>query len=133
MSDVERWGKEGALEATSAAARNVGRKSYRRYAILRTRSREASEANSRLHYRNSQSHTPIPLQDAFQILDASIPTNLKLMESSLHQVWESAVGDPFVPTVGKGSQFLLGFTLLTVGLLLSGLFGLSTFFLTILI
>ncbi|PMD21009.1 hypothetical protein NA56DRAFT_704253 [Hyaloscypha hepaticicola] len=47
------------------------------------------------------------------------------MESSLHQVWESAVGDAFVPTVGKGSQFLLGFTLLTVGLLLSGLFGLN--------
>jgi hypothetical protein len=48
------------------------------------------------------------------------------MESSLHQVWESAVGNPFVPTVGKGSQFLLGFSLLTIGLLLSGLFGLST-------
>ncbi|KAN0093902.1 hypothetical protein V8E51_017086 [Hyaloscypha variabilis] len=47
------------------------------------------------------------------------------MESSLHQVWESAVGNPFVPTVGKGSQFLLGFSLLTIGLLLSGLFGLN--------
>jgi len=47
------------------------------------------------------------------------------MESSLHQVWESAVGNPFVPTVGKGSQFFLGFTLLTIGLLLSGLFGLN--------
>ncbi len=54
------------------------------------------------------------------------------MESSLHQVWESAVGDPFVPTVGQGSQFLLGFTLLTIGLLLSGLFGLSTFLPTVL-
>jgi hypothetical protein len=41
--------KKGALEARSAAATYVGRKSYRRYAILRTRSREASEANSRLH------------------------------------------------------------------------------------
>jgi hypothetical protein len=51
------------------------------------------------------------------------------MESSLHQVWESAVGNPFVPTVGKGSQFFLGFILLSIGLLLSGLFGLSTFFL----
>ena len=49
VSDVERWGKEGALEARSAAATYIGRKSYRRYAILRTRSREASEANSRLH------------------------------------------------------------------------------------
>ncbi|KAH8751507.1 hypothetical protein BGZ57DRAFT_934465 [Hyaloscypha finlandica] len=47
------------------------------------------------------------------------------MESPLHQVWESAVGNPFVPTVGKGSHFFLGFTLLTIGLLLSGLFGLN--------
>ncbi|TVY80980.1 hypothetical protein LSUE1_G004436 [Lachnellula suecica] len=47
------------------------------------------------------------------------------MESSLHQVWESAVGNPFVPTVGKGSQFLVGFSLLTIGLLLTGLFGLN--------
>ncbi|TVY39170.1 DNA damage checkpoint control protein [Lachnellula occidentalis] len=47
------------------------------------------------------------------------------MESSLHQVWESAVGSPFVPTVGKGSQFFLGFTLLTIGFLLTGLFGLN--------
>jgi hypothetical protein len=47
------------------------------------------------------------------------------MDSSLHQVWESASGNPFVPTVGKGSQFFVGFALLTIGLLLSGLFGLS--------
>lgn len=47
------------------------------------------------------------------------------MESSLHQVWESASGSPFVPTVGKGSQFFVGFTLLTLGLLLSGYFGLN--------
>jgi hypothetical protein len=47
------------------------------------------------------------------------------MESSLHQVWESASGSPFEPTIGKGSQFLVGFVLLTAGLLLSGLFGLS--------
>ncbi|TVY50368.1 hypothetical protein LCER1_G006323 [Lachnellula cervina] len=47
------------------------------------------------------------------------------MESSLHQVWESAVGNSFVPTVGKGSQFFLGFSLLTIGFLLTGLFGLN--------
>jgi hypothetical protein len=51
----------------------------------------------------------------------------KLMESSLHQAWESAVGNPFVPTIGKGSQFFVGSTLLAIGLLLSGLFGLSKF------
>ncbi|KAG4422471.1 hypothetical protein DL98DRAFT_429301 [Cadophora sp. DSE1049] len=47
------------------------------------------------------------------------------MESSLHQVWESAAGNPFVPTIGKDSQFLVGFTLLSLGLLLTGYFGLN--------
>ena len=47
------------------------------------------------------------------------------MESSLHQVWESAVGSPFVPVVRKDSQFTLGISLLITGILLSGLFGLS--------
>ncbi|KAH8679786.1 hypothetical protein BGZ60DRAFT_369681 [Tricladium varicosporioides] len=47
------------------------------------------------------------------------------MESTLHQVWESASGNPFTPTIGKGSHFLVGFSLLTIGLLLSGLFGLN--------
>jgi hypothetical protein len=50
------------------------------------------------------------------------------MESSLHKVWESAAGNPFVPTVGKDSQFFVGFSLLIIGVLLSGLFGLSTDF-----
>lgn len=49
------------------------------------------------------------------------------MDSSLHQVWDSAVGNPFVPTIGKGSQFFVGITLLVLGILLSGLFGLSKF------
>jgi hypothetical protein len=49
------------------------------------------------------------------------------MDSSLHQVWESASGSPFVPTIGKDSQFFVGFSLLTIGLLLTGLFGLSEF------
>lgn len=49
------------------------------------------------------------------------------MDSSLHQVWESAVGNPFVPTIGKDSQFFVGITLLILGVLLSGLFGLSRF------
>jgi hypothetical protein len=47
------------------------------------------------------------------------------MESSLHQVWESAVGNPFVPLIGKDSQFSVGISLLIAGILLSGLFGLS--------
>jgi hypothetical protein len=52
-------------------------------------------------------------------------SNPKLMESSLHQVWESAVGNPFEPSIGKGSQFFVGITLLIIGVLLSGFFGLS--------
>jgi hypothetical protein len=47
------------------------------------------------------------------------------MESSLHDVWEAAAGNPFVPTVGKGSQFVVGFSLLLIGTLLTGYFGLS--------
>ncbi|PQE03311.1 dna repair protein [Rutstroemia sp. NJR-2017a BBW] len=47
------------------------------------------------------------------------------MESSLHKVWDSAAGNPFVPTVGKDSQFFVGFSLLVIGVLLSGLFGLK--------
>ncbi|KAG9235910.1 hypothetical protein BJ875DRAFT_482750 [Amylocarpus encephaloides] len=47
------------------------------------------------------------------------------MDSPLHQVWESASGSPFLPTVGKNSQFFVGFSLLTIGLLLTGLFGLN--------
>jgi hypothetical protein len=47
------------------------------------------------------------------------------MDSSLHEVWESAVGSPFAPIVGKNSQFTIGINLLIVGIVLSGLFGLS--------
>ncbi|RDW73050.1 hypothetical protein BP6252_06957 [Coleophoma cylindrospora] len=53
------------------------------------------------------------------------------MESSLHGVWESAVGNPFVPTIGKDSQFTVGFSLLVLGTLLSGFFGLNRSFLNI--
>jgi hypothetical protein len=47
------------------------------------------------------------------------------MESSLHEVWESAAGNPFVPVIGKDSQFTVGLSLLVVGTLLAGFFGLS--------
>ncbi|CAG8955664.1 hypothetical protein HYFRA_00010928 [Hymenoscyphus fraxineus] len=49
------------------------------------------------------------------------PVNPNLMDTSLHHVWESASGNPFLPTVGKDSHFVVGFSLLTIGLLLSGL------------
>jgi cell cycle checkpoint protein len=47
------------------------------------------------------------------------------MDSSLHEVWQAASGSPFLPTIGKGSQFFVGFVLLVVGVALSGLFALS--------
>jgi hypothetical protein len=49
------------------------------------------------------------------------------MDSSLHEVWQAASGSPFLPTIGKGSQFLVGFLLLVIGLALGGLFTLSMF------
>lgn len=49
------------------------------------------------------------------------------MDSSLHEVWQTASGSPFLPTVGKGSQFLLAAILLTFGVALTGIFALSEF------
>jgi hypothetical protein len=47
------------------------------------------------------------------------------MDSSLHEVWQAAAGSPFNPTVGKGTQFPVGFVLLSIGLVAAGLFALS--------
>ncbi|KAJ5037214.1 uncharacterized protein L3040_007393 [Drepanopeziza brunnea f. sp. 'multigermtubi'] len=47
------------------------------------------------------------------------------MESSLHKVWESAAGNPFAPTIDKENHFTVGFSLLSLGLLLCGYFGLN--------
>lgn len=47
------------------------------------------------------------------------------MDPQLSEIWATAPGTPFLPTVGKESQFLVGFTLLTVGLALSGGFALN--------
>ncbi|KAI1650050.1 hypothetical protein F4815DRAFT_441982 [Daldinia loculata] len=47
------------------------------------------------------------------------------MDSSLHEIWQTAPGSPFLPTVGKGSQFLVGFVLLLFGLTLTGAFALN--------
>ena len=44
---------------------------------------------------------------------------------SLHEVWQAAASSPFEPAVGKDSQLYVGFLLLLVGLILTGLFGLS--------
>ncbi|KAI1378659.1 hypothetical protein F4677DRAFT_374101 [Hypoxylon crocopeplum] len=50
------------------------------------------------------------------------------MDSSLHEIWQTAPGSPFLPTVGKGSQFLVGFLLLLFGLFVTGAFALNRSF-----
>jgi cell cycle checkpoint protein len=47
------------------------------------------------------------------------------MDSSLHQVWQAAAGSPFLPAVGKESQFIIAFVLLTLSLAATGVFALS--------
>ncbi|KAK4240867.1 hypothetical protein C8A03DRAFT_12837 [Achaetomium macrosporum] len=47
------------------------------------------------------------------------------MDSSLHEVWQAAAGSPFIPAVGKGSQFWVAFILLVIGFSLTGAFALN--------
>ncbi len=47
------------------------------------------------------------------------------MDSTLLEVWQTASGSPFLPAVGKENQFLVGFSLVLVGLSLAGGFALS--------
>ncbi|KAM7222158.1 hypothetical protein V8F06_002430 [Rhypophila decipiens] len=47
------------------------------------------------------------------------------MDSALLEVWHAASGSPFLPTVGKGSQFLVGFTLIVLAFGLTGAFALN--------
>lgn len=47
------------------------------------------------------------------------------MDSSLHEVWLAAAGSPFLPTIGKSSQFLVGFVLLLLGVTATGVFALN--------
>ncbi|KAA6415318.1 MAG: DNA repair Rad1 [Lasallia pustulata] len=44
---------------------------------------------------------------------------------SLNGVWEAAASNPFHPTVPKDSQFFVGFSLLFIAFILTGLFGLN--------
>jgi hypothetical protein len=45
--------------------------------------------------------------------------------SPLHDVWDASASQAFQPTIGKDSQFTVGFTLLLAAFILSSLFGLS--------
>ncbi|KAJ5109104.1 hypothetical protein N7456_005779 [Penicillium angulare] len=44
---------------------------------------------------------------------------------SLNQVWEAASATPFQPIVAKDSQFTIGFSLLVIAVITTGLFGLN--------
>jgi cell cycle checkpoint protein len=44
---------------------------------------------------------------------------------SLNQVWEAASARPYIPLVAKDSQFTVGFSLLLLAFVFTGLFGLS--------
>ncbi|KAJ6090126.1 hypothetical protein N7486_008941 [Penicillium sp. IBT 16267x] len=50
---------------------------------------------------------------------------------SLNEVWEAASATPFHPIVSKDSQFAIGFNLLLVAVIASGLFGLNRSFLSL--
>ncbi|KAL4913396.1 repair protein Rad1/Rec1/Rad17-domain-containing protein [Aspergillus aurantiobrunneus] len=44
---------------------------------------------------------------------------------SLNQVWEAASASPYTPLISKDSQFTVGFTLLLLAFILTGVFGLN--------
>ncbi|KAF1353798.1 hypothetical protein BDV97DRAFT_347455 [Delphinella strobiligena] len=43
----------------------------------------------------------------------------------LHDLWDAAAGQPYEPTIGKDTQFTVGFSLLFAALILSGYFSLN--------
>lgn len=47
------------------------------------------------------------------------------MDSSLHEVWQAASSSPFLPAIGKNTQFLVAFVLLVAGVSLTSVFALS--------
>ncbi|KAE8834141.1 hypothetical protein HRS9122_08221 [Pyrenophora teres f. teres] len=47
------------------------------------------------------------------------------MSSPLQDVWEAAASSPFTPTIGKDTQFTVGFVLLATSLVLTTIFGLN--------
>lgn len=45
--------------------------------------------------------------------------------NSLQQLWDASANQPFAASVSKQSQFAVGFTLLFIAFILTGLFGLN--------
>lgn len=50
-----------------------------------------------------------------------------MSSTPLHDIWEASASQPFEASVSKSQQFNIAFTLILVGLICSGLFGLSAF------
>ncbi|KAL2350374.1 hypothetical protein BJ546DRAFT_444153 [Cryomyces antarcticus] len=48
-----------------------------------------------------------------------------MSSSPLLELWEAAAANPYQPTISKNNQFTVGFTLLLLGVILTGLFGLN--------
>lgn len=44
---------------------------------------------------------------------------------SLLATWDASASQPFLPSIAKDAHFTVGFALLFIALILSGLFGLS--------
>lgn len=88
--------------------------------------RQSTEANTSLSIINTR-HQPASFIQSAPAPCIARNHNARHMDSSLHEVWQAAAGSPFVPTVGKDSQFLIAFVLLVFGFFLGGAFTLSRF------
>lgn len=47
------------------------------------------------------------------------------MDTSLKELWSTAPGSPFIPAIGKGTQFFVAFWLLLIGIAFTGSFALN--------
>jgi len=75
-----------------------------------------------LHVRD---HNPDPSRNLTANF-APVPHRLTSMSATpLHDIWEASSSQPFLPSIPKGLQFPIAFTLLFIAVLLTGLFGLS--------
>lgn len=50
-----------------------------------------------------------------------------MSSTPLQDLWDASASQPFNPAISKEQQFTVGFALLFVALVLTGLFGMSTF------
>jgi hypothetical protein len=86
--------------------------------VINERSRQI-EARKRLEI-ESEVHTI-----ALTLLNCAPILYHSLMDSSLYDLWHTAAGSPFNPTIPKRNQLTLGFLLVVFGVILTGFFALS--------